>query len=126
IPAAVGQRGRELSRKALSVERTEQVEETGIDHRPERSGKLGGMERVPDTELRQPANIRRSRRLGTGLVDRGLGQIDTQNGEAARPAAEVEHGAGGWILVEQRDQVRLRLADVPRRRLPVGRIEEVA
>jgi hypothetical protein len=41
------------------------------------------MERVADTELRQPANIRHSRRLGAGLVDRGLGKIDTQNGEAA-------------------------------------------
>jgi hypothetical protein len=88
------------------------------------------MECVANVELHQPAGIRRGPGcLGTRLVDGGLGLIDTQNGQAAlgkgqrqlaRAAPDVEHGAGGWILVEQLHQGRLRLADIPRRCLAVG------
>jgi hypothetical protein len=88
------------------------------------------MECVTDAELHQPADIRRSPgRLGTRLGDGGLDLIDTQSGEAALgkgqrqlacAAPDVEHGAGGWILVEQRHQGRLRLADIPGRCLAVG------
>jgi len=101
---------------------------------PNGPGNRAGWSASPTRKLHQPAGTQRGRScLGTGLGDRGLGKIYTQNGEAAlgkgkrefaRAAPDVEHGASGWILVEQRHQGRLRLADVPRWCLAVGRIEE--
>jgi hypothetical protein len=118
----------------FALDRTEQMKETGINHCPEWSRQQGNMERIADAELDQPADIRCGcGHLGTGLINCSLSEIHTQDDEAALgkgkrklacAAPDVEHGTSGGILVEQRHQRRLRLADVPRWRLVIGRIKQ--
>src|SRR4030095_1416354 len=126
---------RELPDELLPLGRAKDMKEAGVGNGIEWTWNRRQCKGVGHPKLHHPSNVCGTlRRFLFRLLNRSDRQIDTYNREPSfresedqisGAAADIEHGTRGWMFVQKRHELRLRVADIPRSALAIRRIEEL-